>query len=187
MARIHINSIPQAVRRLHDIYQFDSVQTISRYLYSFLIRKMGREIITGNLDDADTDLIHEMLPEIMDGLPKTYKLQSSVEPRDNKKFEEDVIIATSFAFCTLLGEVLGNVILSDIMHDSVTNEEIEVNMAKSYPCTVSYHDVGEHHYAISVRSSDDLEFDRFIADIVQHRVNHSGDVVAIFEADVSDI
>jgi hypothetical protein len=78
--------------------------------------------------------------------------------------------------CTLMGEVFGNAILSDILHDSATNEEMEAAMMKSYPFTISYHDVGEHYQHQR----------RFIADIVQHRVNHSGDVVAVIEADVSD-
>jgi hypothetical protein len=69
MAHIHINSIPQGVKRLHEIYQFDSCRP------SHATSTRSSSAVWGvkslwKPDDADTDLVHEMLPDVMAGLPR---------------------------------------------------------------------------------------------------------------------
>lgn len=185
MSRVIISNIPLAVKRLNEIYQFDSTQAISRYLYSHVIKCLAHEIVTGNLDDCDSDAIHDMIDDVMNNLPKTYALQGDAETRDNEKLKEDLIMALAYVLQTLTGEVIGSAICGNYLVESISEpgddeiEKYEALLKGKYQ--VGYHAIGEHSYAISIRSEDDIDFDKSLQEIMRYRTDNSLDVIVTID------
>lgn len=181
MVRINIGKIPEMVKHLHNVYKFESLQAISRYLYTEAIRRMGQVLVVGNdLEDFDADWITDELDRIIDGLPKIHTLQSTDEPRDIDKLKEDVVAALGFVILSISGEVIGNAFSREAIEDLKVSDidlELKEKTGKYY---IGYHDLGHDSYAISVREEDDLEFDQFILDIMDYRkVQHDDNIHVI--------